>query len=262
MQKEFFFPLPITSMTSLNASSIIALSQGDSATIINFQLSKTVSHFYASPTPIMNLFSYHIANLLITDSSDGVINFWDTGKLSKIPTNSSFLLNEEPVISSDYNSDSSLYYALDAQGKAYLNSVKSYCDDIFEGNVWEEYKEKPIFIKGDRVNFNQFVVGYEKGIKYFDIRNFKCVKELNNGNNVMNIVNDSKEVLIIEKNNIELWNLNMNESSNEGGLLQKWTQFNNIVHSNFNIFYHNNEKNSMIILGMYNGDVYYSSLTN
>ena len=78
----------------------------------------------------------------------------------------------------------------------------------------------------------------------------------------MNILNDSKEVLIIENNNIELCDIETTEKEPEGGLLQTWTQFNNITHSNFGVFYQNNIKKSMIILGMNNGDVYYSSLSN
>ena len=246
----------------MNSSSLIALSQLDSATIVNIQQSKTVSHFYAMPNPIMNMFSYPIANLLITDSTDGILNTWDTSVLSKVPVESYFIYSDSKLISSDYNSDSSFYYALDGKGNAYIKSVKKYSDEVVEGNLIKEDKNRPLMIKGDRTNLNQYVVGYEHGIKFFDLRTFKCVKELKRGKNVMNILNDSKEVLIIENNNIELCDIETTEKEPEGGLLQTWTQFNNITHSNFGVFYQNNIKKSMIILGMNNGDVYYSSLSN
>ena len=68
----------------------------------------------------MNMFSYPIANLLITDSTDGILNTWDTSVLSKVPVESYFIYSDSKLISSDYNSDSSFYYALDGKGNAYV----------------------------------------------------------------------------------------------------------------------------------------------
>ena len=126
---------------------------------------------------------------------------------------------------------------------------------------------KPVLVKQDYCNYNQFMVGSCKGIEVFDIRMFKCVecfrfgsgnsnRNNNKGKHIINTANDSNEIIIVGKESVELhkW-----KGDDNGDVVQVWTQFNDeITHCSFEYTLQSKNQDNEIIIGLNNGDVYYS----
>ena len=254
-------------------SNLISISTSDSLSILNTHQSKTMSHFYAHESPILNTYFQDLTNLLITDSHSGSINIWNLEKQSKLPCEAHVLFNVSPLVSTDYNKHSSFHFALDDNGKIYINTIKSYIQEVHEWNYYDNNnnnnKCKPCLIKQDYCNYNQFIIGSCKGVDVFDIRMFKrvgCVLFGNNnkkGNCIINTANDSNEIMIIGNESIELrkWKgINDNNDNDvHGDVVQMWTQFNDeITHCKFEYTLQSKNQDNEIIIGLNNGDVYYS----
>ncbi|MCQ2818955.1 MAG: hypothetical protein MJ252_16945, partial [archaeon] len=149
---------------------------------VNINLGKIVLEFFGDVIPIKSLFSNINHCILVSDNKEGFVNIWDVNQAMKVPSDSFSFFGVNEIISSDYNKDSSLYFALDNKGKYLIHSIKNYNEKIYEGDIKEitgNQQLNPVVIKGDLFNLNQFFICYDKGIKLFDIRKFSCINEIN-----------------------------------------------------------------------------------
>ena len=107
---------------------------------------------------------------------------------------------------------------------------------------------------------NQFFIGFEKGIKIFDIRTFKCIDFLNFGKNVKNIINDNKYILYNNDEEIKIILYNTKELINISEQNIILNDFDNKINkiSNINFFYNLQNKIDMLLVPLINGDLYYS----
>ena len=255
--KEFFYQNYISSITNINDKNLIALSYGSLIDIINIQLGKKISSFYGSEIFIKNLFSFD--NFLINDNEVGILNVWDMNSQNKIPIESKFLFNLNKVIYSSFNKEINYYYALDNEGNISINKIMSLNEEIYNGKIKFE-NNNPLCIKCNNYNLNQFFIGFEKGIKIFDIRTFKCIDFLNFGKNVKNIINDNKYILYNNDEEIKIILYNTKELINISEQNIILNDFDNKVNkiSNINFFYNLQNKIDMLLVPLINGDLYYS----
>jgi len=178
---------------------------------------------------------------------------------NKIPIESKFLFNLNKVIYSSFNKEINFYYALDNEGNISINKIMSLNEEIYNGKIKID-NNNPLCIKNNNYNLNQFFIGFENGIKLFDIRTFKCIDFLNFGKNVKNIINDNKYILYHNAEEIKLILYNTKENINineENIIINEFDNKNNKI-SNINFFYNIQNKIDMLIVSCVNGDLYYS----
>ena len=135
---------------------------------------------------------------IISSTKDGIIHIWDFNYKTEIPFLSHFLFDENKIISADYNPENKFFYSLgDNNGINILNIFEN--EDIFQWKI-DIIDNKPISINANLSNLNQFIIGFEKGLKIFDLRNCKCIEDWTK------ILNFKVEKCIIDCNNILLQN--------------------------------------------------------
>ena len=178
---------------------------------------------------------------------------------NKIPIESKFLFNLNKVIYSSFNKEINYYYALDNEGNISINKIMSLNEEIYNGKITFE-NNNPLCIKSNNYNLNQFFIGFEKGIKIFDIRTFKCIDFLNFGKNVKNIINDNKYILYNNDEEIKIILYNTKELINISEQNIILNDFDNKINkiSNINFFYNLQNKIDMLLVPLINGDLYYS----
>ena len=135
---------------------------------------------------------------IISSTKDGIIHIWDFNYKTEIPFLSHFLFDENKIISADYNPENKFFYSLgDNNGINILNIFEN--EDIFQWKI-DIIDNKPISINANLSNLNQFIIGFEKGLKIFDLRNCKCIEDWTK------VLNFKVEKCIIDCNNILLQN--------------------------------------------------------
>jgi WD40 repeat protein len=112
---------------------------------------------------------------IISCIQKGIIHIWDINQKIQIPILSHFLFDQNTISNVDYNKDIKLFYSLDEEGN--ISILNIYNDE--EVYTWNEAdrSNRPISICANHKNLNEFIIGYEKGFKIFDIRNYNCVED-------------------------------------------------------------------------------------
>ena len=113
-------------------------------------------------------------------------------------------------------------------------------------------KNKPLCICNDYSNINQFIIGYEKGIKIFDLRNFQIINEINEGENIKYLINDTQKFIMFNNFYMDIYNYNYEKRKLE--IREKLNNFGKITYIKV---YCISSDNIFIFLGNENGDLFY-----
>ena len=149
----------------------------------------------------------------------------------------------------DYNKDNQFFYSLDDEGK--ISILNIYNDEEIYNWIDDNKSNKPISISANLKNINEFIIGYEKGFKIYDIRNYNCVEDWTNiiDHEVCECITDSNNILIKNDYKLELINYKEKNIIEEKTLSDKITFFN---------FYNYSKSDTRIIYGDEKGNIFYS----
>lgn len=173
--KTFSLSTPIETIDSINKNNLIIYSSNYSISTFNISSGKNISSFYAHENRIFNLFYDDQSKNIISCTQKGIIHIWDINQKIQIPILSHFLFDQNIIKNVDYNKDTKFFYSLDEEGN--ISILNIYNDE--EVYTWEggDSTNRPISICANLKNLNEFIIGYEKGFKIFDIRNYNCVED-------------------------------------------------------------------------------------
>jgi WD40 repeat protein len=196
--KTFSLPTPIENIESINKNNLIIYSSNYSIGTFNISSGKNISSFYAHENRIFNLFYDDQSKNIISCTQKGIIHIWDINQKIQIPILSHFLFDQNFVTNVDYNKDIKFFYSLDEEGNISIFNI--YNDE--EVYTWTESdsSNRPISICANHKNLNEFIIGYEKGFKIFDIRNYNCVEDWTD------VMDFEVNKCIIDNNNILIQN--------------------------------------------------------
>ena len=249
--KYFSLSCPIENINSINKNNTIIYSSEYSINFFNISKAKNISSFYAHDTTIFNLFFDEKSNNIISISKEGIIYIWDANQKLEIPKFSHFLFEQNNLISTDFNKDSQFLYSLGKEGK--ISIVNIYNDEEIY-NWFEDTKDnKPISICSNLNNINEFIIGYEKGFKIFDVRNYKCIEDWTNNLDfgVNKCIIDSNNILIENEFGLKLIDYQEKKLIEERKLKDKITFFN---------FYNYSKNDTRIVYGDEKGNIFYSAI--
>ena len=220
-----------------------------SINIFDVEIGKNILSFYAHDTTIYSLYYDENYKNIISSTKEGIICGWDFHHKSSIPFISHFLFDENNIISTDYNRENKFFYSLGKNSN--INILNMFEEEKIYKFKLEDNHNKPISISANLNNLNQFIVGYEKGFKIFDIRNFGCVDDWTKNLDVKieKCIIDSNNILIQNEIGIMLYDNKEKKKIDEKVLKDKIGFFNFI---NFP------KEESKIIYGDGNGNVFYS----
>ena len=249
--KYFSLSCPIENINSINKNNTIIYSSEYSINFFNISQAKNISSFYAHETKILSLFFDEKSNNIISISKEGIIYIWDANQKLEIPKFSHFLFEQNNLINTDFNKDSQFLYTLGKEGK--ISIVNIYNDEEIY-NWFENTKDnKPISICSNLNNINEFIIGYEKGFKIFDVRNYKCIEDWTNNLDfgVNKCIIDSNNILVENEFGLKLIDYQEKKLIEERKLKDKITFFN----------FHNYSKNdTRIVYGDEKGNIFYSAI--
>ena len=187
---------------------------------------------------------------IISATKNGIIHSWDFKHKSSIPYISHFLFDENNIISADYNSENKFFYSLGENGNINILNIFEE-EELFKWKL-DKSQIKPISISANLKNLNQFIVGFEKGFKIFDIRNFGCVEEWINDINFKTekCIIDSKNIIMQNEQGFLLYDYNERKKIGERLLKDKLGFFSFINYQN---------EDTKVIYGDQQGNVFYSA---
>ena len=247
--KSYSLSNPIENINSINKNNLIAYSSDYSINTFNISLGKNISSFYAHDTKILKLFYDEKYKNLISCTRSGIVHTWDINQNSEIPSFSHFLFDQSKIINVDYNENTQFFYSLDEEGKFSILNIYNE-EEIY---IWEEENKanKAISISPNLKNLNEFIIGYEKGFKIFDVRNFKCVEDWTNDINfkVNKCFIDRDSILVESELQICLLDYKEKKTIGERKSKDKIEFFN---------FYKYDKNETRIIYGDEIGNVFYS----
>ena len=247
--KTFSLSFPIENINSMYKNNLILFSSDYSIKSFNISSGTVISSFYAHETKIFNLYYDEKAKNCVSCTKGGIIHLWDINKKLDIPIISHFLFDQNNLINVDYNKDNQFFYSLDNEGK--ISILNIYNDEEIYNWIDENKSNKPITISANLNNINEFIIGYEKGFKIYDVRKYNCVEDWTNNIDykVDKCIIDSNNVLI--KNDFELKLINYKEKNiiEQRKLEDKITFFN---------FYNYSKNDTRIIYGDEKGNIFYS----
>ena len=112
-------------------------------------------------------------------------------------------------------------------------------------------RNKPNSISANLNNLNQFIIGFEKGFKIFDVRNFSCVEDWTNDLDfkVKICIIDKSDVLIQNEFGLILYDYKEKKKIGERILKEKIGFFD---------FISNENEDTKIVYGDEQGNVFYS----
>ena len=248
ISKHYSLLHEIKNLNPIDQKTII-YSSNYSINTFDLELGKNIWSFYAHDTNVYSLYYDKINKNIISSTKNGIINGWDFHHKSSIPFISHFLFDENDIISTDYNEENKFFYSLGKNGNINLLN-------IFEEGAIYKYKldvntNKPISISSNLNNLNQFIVGFEKGLKIFDIRNFGCIDDLSKKLDfkVEKCIMDNNYILIENELGIFLYDFNEKKKLEEKLSKDKIEFFNFISYP---------KEESKIIYGDGNGNIFYS----
>ena len=166
--KTFSLSFPIENIKSMYKNNLILFSSDYSIKSFNISSGTVISSFYAHETKIFNLYYDEKAKNCVSCTKGGIIHLWDINKKLDIPIISHFLFDQNNLINVDYNKNNQFFYSLDDEGK--ISILNIYNDEEIYNWIDENKSNKPITISANLYNINEFIIGYEKGFKIYDVR--------------------------------------------------------------------------------------------
>ena len=249
ISKQFSLFHEIKNINPVDKKTII-YSSDYSINTFDVELGKNIWAFYAHDTNINSLFFDEKYQNIISSTKNGIIHVWDYKHKSSIPFISHFLFDETNIISSDFNTEIKFFYSLGEKGD--INILNIFEDE--EIYKWKLDKDeiRPISISANLKNLNQFIIGYEKGFKIFDIRNFGVVEDWTDDLNcrIEKCIIDNNHILAQNELGIMLYDYKEKKKLGERILKDKIGFFSFINYQN---------EETKIIYGDQNGNVFYSS---
>lgn len=215
----------------------------------DISIGKNIWSFYAHDKKIDSLFFDDKYCNIISSTKNGIIHVWDFKRKSFIPYFSHFLFDENNIISTDYNSENKFFYSLGENGSINILNIFE-CEEIYTWKMNINHN-RPISINANLNNLNQFIIGFEKGFKIFDVRNFGFIEDWvdNLDFDINKCIIDSNNILMQNKFGIVLYDYKEKKKLGER-ILKDSIEFLNFIH------YQNQE--TKIIYGDIEGNVYYS----
>ena len=247
--KSFSLSNPIENINSINKNNLIIYSSDYSINTFNTSLGKIVSTFFAHESKISNLFYDDKSKNFISGTKSGIIHIWDINQKIEIPIFSHFLFDQNNLIASDYNKDTQFYYSLDEEGK--ISIINIYNDEEIYNWVDDCKSNKPVSISVNYKNINEFIIGYEKGFKIFDVRNFNCVEDWTNNLDfkVNKCIIDGTDILIQNEFGLKLFDYKEKKLIGERKVKDEIGFFN---------FYNYSKNDTRIVYGDEKGNIFYS----
>ena len=247
--KSFSLSNPIENINSINKNNLIIYSSDYSINTFNTSLGKIVSTFFAHESKISNLFYDDKSKNFISGTKSGIIHIWDINQKIEIPIFSHFLFDQNNLIASDYNKDTQFYYSLDEEGK--ISIINIYNDEEIYNWVDDCKTNKPVSISVNYKNINEFIIGYEKGFKIFDVRNFNCVEDWTNNLDfkVNKCIIDGTDILIQNEFGLKLFDYKEKKLIGERKVKDEIGFFN---------FYNYSKNDTRIVYGDEKGNIFYS----
>ncbi len=246
--KSFSLSSPIENINSINKN-LVLYSSDYTINTFNISSEKVISSFYAHETKILNLFYDEKYKNFISCSRNGIVHIWDINQKSEIPIISHFLFDQKKIINADYNKDNKFFYSLGEEGK--ITILNAYDEEEIYSWEDETKSNKSISIFANLRNINEFIIGYEKGFKIFDVRNFNCIEDWTNSLDfeVHKCIIDSKNILINNDFDIKLYDWKDKKIIEEKKLKDKISFFN---------FYNYSKNDTRIVYGDEKGNIFYS----
>ena len=249
IKKTYSLSCPIENINSINKNNLILYSSDYSINTFNTSLGKNVSSFYAHESKIFNLFYDEKYKNFISCTDSSIIHIWDINQKNEIPIISHYLFDQNKIINANYNQDIHFFYSLDEEGR--ITILNAYDDEEIYNWKEDDKLKKPISISSNYKNLNEFIIGYEKGFKIFDIRKFNCIEDWTQiiDCEVKKCIIDSNNILIQNENELKLFDYKEKKIINEKKSKNK-IQFCN--------FYNYSKNDTRIIYGDEKGNIFYS----
>ena len=249
ISKQFSLFHEIKNINPVDKKTII-YSSDYSINTFDVELGKNIWAFYAHDTNINSLFFDEKYQNIISSTKNGIIHVWDYKHKSSIPFISHFLFDDTNIISSDYNSEIKFFYSLGEKGD--INILNIFEDEEIYKWKLDKNESRPNSISANLKNLNQFIIGFEKGFKIFDIRNFGVVEDWTDDLNcrIEKCIIDNNHILAQNELGIMLYDYKEKKKLGERLLKDKIGFFSFINYQN---------EETKIIYGDQIGNVFYSS---
>lgn len=249
ISKQFSLFHEIKNINPVDKKTII-YSSDYSINTFDVELGKNIWAFYAHDTNINSLFFDEKYQNIISFTKNGIIHVWDYKHKSSIPFISHFLFDETNIISSDYNKEIKFFYSLGEKGD--INILNIFKDEEIYKWKLDKNESRPNSISANLKNLNQFIIGFEKGFKIFDIRNFGVVEDWTDDLNcrIEKCIIDNNHILAQNELGIMLYDYKEKKKLGERLLKDKIGFFSFINYQN---------EETKIIYGDQIGNVFYSS---
>ena len=249
ISKQFSLFHEIKNINPVDKKTII-YSSDYSINTFDVELGKNIWAFYAHDTNINSLFFDEKYQNIISSTKNGIIHVWDYKHKSSISFISHFLFDETNIISSDYNSEIKFFYSLGEKGD--INILNIFEDEEIYKWKLDKNGSRPNSISANLKNLNQFIIGFEKGFKIFDIRNFGVVEDWTDDLNrrIEKCIIDNNHILAQNELGIMLYDYKEKKKLGERLLKDKIGFFSFINYQN---------EETKIIYGDQIGNVFYSS---
>ena len=249
ISKQFSLFHEIKNINPVDKKTII-YSSDYSINIFDVELGKNIWAFYAHDTNINSLFFDEKYQNIISSTKNGIIHVWDYKHKSSIPFISHFLFDETNIISSDFNKEIKFFYSLGEKGD--INILNIFEDEEIYKWKLDKNESRPNSISANLKNLNQFIIGFEKGFKIFDIRNFGVVEDWTDDLNcrIEKCIIDNNHILAQNELGIMLYDYKEKKKLGERLLKDKIGFFSFINYQN---------EETKIIYGDQIGNVFYSS---
>ena len=197
ISKYFSLFHEIKNINAIDKETIIYSSEY-SINTFDISLGKNIWTFYAHDTQINSLYYDSNNKNIISCTKNGIIHVYDFKHRSSIPNISHFLFEENNIISSDYNSENKFFYSLGEEGNINILNIFDN-EEIYNYNL-NINNNRPNSISANLNNLNQFIIGFEKGFKIYDVRSFDFVEDWTKN------LEFKVEKCIIDNNNILIQN--------------------------------------------------------
>ena len=249
ISKQFSLFHEIKNINPVDKKTII-YSSDYSINTFDVELGKNIWAFYAHDTNINSLFFDEKYQNIISSTKNGIIHVWDYKHKSSIPFISHFLFDETNIISSDFNKEIKFFYSLGEKGD--INILNIFEDEEIYKWKLDKNESRPNSINANLKNLNQFIIGFEKGFKIFDIRNFGVVEDWTDELNcrIEKCIIDNNHILAQNELGIMLYDYKEKKKLGERLLKDKIGFFSFINYQN---------EETKIIYGDQIGNVFYSS---
>ena len=249
ISKQFSLFHEIKNINPVDKKTII-YSSDYSINTFDVELGKNIWAFYAHDTNINSLFFDEKYQNIISSTKNGIIHVWDYKHKSSIPFISHFLFDETNIISSDFNKEIKFFYSLGEKGD--INILNIFEDEEIYKWKLDKNESRPNSISANLKNLNQFIIGFEKGFKIFDIRNFGVVEDWTDELNcrIEKCIIDNNHILAQNELGIMLYDYKEKKKLGERLLKDKIGFFSFINYQN---------EETKIIYGDQIGNVFYSS---